>query len=195
MGPIMTATNQELNRQTQTTHQATIPSGLSDVAYIDGGACAAAGAMSISKWHALVKDGNPWINVFGRLANQPGRLNLSVPVYNPRPAGVIRNVSATHSLLEFFQANPDRYFTHAEILWRTKCSKRAIDWGLIYLKSQRLICCAPGGGCNPRYLHYRFAGGNQVKTQVSEAPATKGASKSSAAHQISAKTQRLVKEA
>lgn len=57
MGPIMTATNQELNRQTQTTHQATIPSGLSDVAYIDGGACAAAGAMSISKWHALVKDG------------------------------------------------------------------------------------------------------------------------------------------
>lgn len=34
-----------------------IPDGLLDVAYISGAECAAAGSMSISQWHALVKEG------------------------------------------------------------------------------------------------------------------------------------------
>ena len=57
MGPTMTKTALEFSRPTQAPCQVTIPSGLVDVAYIDGGACAAAAAMSISQWHAMVKDG------------------------------------------------------------------------------------------------------------------------------------------
>ena len=43
-------------RQSTATQQVSIPTGLIDFAYIDGAACAAAGAMSISQWHALVKE-------------------------------------------------------------------------------------------------------------------------------------------
>lgn len=52
----MTATTQESNKQIQATRKVAVPPGLVDVAYIDGAACAAAGAMSISQWLALVKD-------------------------------------------------------------------------------------------------------------------------------------------
>jgi predicted DNA-binding transcriptional regulator AlpA len=53
----MTTTTLEFSRSTQAPFQVTIPPGLVDVAYIDGGACAAAASMSISQWHTLVKDG------------------------------------------------------------------------------------------------------------------------------------------
>jgi len=52
----MTTTNQQVDRQTTAKQPASIPSGLIDFSYIDGADCAAAGAMSISQWHALVKD-------------------------------------------------------------------------------------------------------------------------------------------
>lgn len=43
-------------RQSTATQQVPIPTGLIDFAYIGGAACAAAGAMSVSQWHALVKE-------------------------------------------------------------------------------------------------------------------------------------------
>jgi predicted DNA-binding transcriptional regulator AlpA len=57
MGPQMNAITQESSRQIKVTRQVAIPPGLVDVAYIDGGECSAAAAMSLSQWHALVKDG------------------------------------------------------------------------------------------------------------------------------------------
>ena len=101
---------------------------------------------------------NPWAAQFAQLAKQSSRPALTARTYyNPRPAGVIRNGSATHALLDLFKAHPNRYFTHAEILWRTKCSKRAIDWALIYLKSQQLIKCVSDDGRNLRYFRYKLS--------------------------------------
>jgi predicted DNA-binding transcriptional regulator AlpA len=52
----MTAQITPNTRQSAAPQQGSIPAGLIDFAYIDGAACAAAGAMSISQWHALVKE-------------------------------------------------------------------------------------------------------------------------------------------
>ncbi len=135
---------------------------------------------------------NPWAAQFAQLTNPLSRQKPSAPVHNPRPPGVIRNGRATHVLWELFQAHPHRYFTHAEILWRTKRTKRAIDWALIYLRSQQLIDCASGNGGNVRYLRYRFIEGNHVKAQVSQATQTAGVSKTVDAQQIFATNHRLV---
>ena len=56
MGPAMTVQITQISRQSTGPKQGSIPAGLIDFAYIDGAACAAAGAMSISQWHALVKE-------------------------------------------------------------------------------------------------------------------------------------------
>jgi predicted DNA-binding transcriptional regulator AlpA len=52
----MTGLNPQIIRQSAASQQVSIPAGLVDFAYIDGAACAAAGAMSISQWQTLVKD-------------------------------------------------------------------------------------------------------------------------------------------
>ena len=52
----MTATKHQTNRSIIPREKASIPSGLMEFAYIDGASCAAAGAMSVSQWHALVKN-------------------------------------------------------------------------------------------------------------------------------------------
>lgn len=57
MGPRMTATTQESSRQIKSASHAGIPPALMDVAYVGGATCAAAGAMSLSQWHELVKAG------------------------------------------------------------------------------------------------------------------------------------------
>lgn len=53
----MTVISQQNFQPIQRLVQSAVPPGLVDVAYLDGGACAAAGAMSISQWLTLVKDG------------------------------------------------------------------------------------------------------------------------------------------
>lgn len=56
MGPEMTGQILSNIRQSAASQQASIPAGLVDFAYIDGAACAAAAAMSISQWQTLVKE-------------------------------------------------------------------------------------------------------------------------------------------
>lgn len=52
----MTAQITQNVRQSTASQQATIPAGLIEHAYVSGASCAAAGDMSISQWHALVKE-------------------------------------------------------------------------------------------------------------------------------------------
>ena len=52
----MTTSDKQAHRQVKAPEPASIPSGLIDFAYIDCAGCAAAGAMSVSQWHALVKN-------------------------------------------------------------------------------------------------------------------------------------------
>lgn len=89
-------------------------------------------------------------------ASNPGGLGLQVPRYNPRPAGVIRAGSATHAVLGYLRERCSHWLNHRQICSGTGCTSRAVDWGLIFLKSQGLIECASDDGRNPRYLRYRI---------------------------------------
>ena len=89
-------------------------------------------------------------------ARNPGGLGLQVPRYNPRPAGMIRAGSATNAVLLYLLWRRAAWLNHRQICAGTKCSSRAVDAGLIFLKSQGLIECTPDDGRNPRYLRYRI---------------------------------------
>lgn len=52
----MNSQTSQNTRRSTASQQGSIPAGLIDFAYIDGAACAAAGSMAISQWHALVKE-------------------------------------------------------------------------------------------------------------------------------------------
>lgn len=90
-----------------------------------------------------------------KLAELRGGLNLNNPRYNPRPAGVIREGGATDAVLVFLRKNPKRFYCHSEIKLATNRTKPAIDWALIFLKSQNLVECVSDEARNPLYLRYR----------------------------------------
>jgi hypothetical protein len=119
---------------------------------------------------------NPWDNVVGQLANRPGSLNLVVQKYNPKPAGVIRHGSTTHELLEHLQKAPARYFTHADLMYRLNCTRRALSWALIYLRSLGLVESFSDETRNARYLRYRLSGDSHAKPQISPTPQAGGVS-------------------
>lgn len=76
--------------------------------------------------------------------------------FNPRPAGVIRDGSATEEVLRFLRHNPKRFYCHHEIQSGTSRTKVSIDWALIYLRQQALIECVSDSYRNPRFLRYRI---------------------------------------
>lgn len=82
-------------------------------------------------------------------------LGLQAPRYNPRPAGVIREGSATAAVLDFFASRRGIFFTHAQIVKGTGRSAKSVDWALLFLRSQYLVECVPDEARNPRYLRYR----------------------------------------
>jgi hypothetical protein len=94
-----------------------------------------------------------WMAV--QLANTRGGLNLSMPRYNPRPAGVIRPGSATEVALQVLRAAHGQFLTHSQLLTRTGCTQKALSWALIYLKSQQLVETSCDESRNARYLRYR----------------------------------------
>lgn len=87
-------------------------------------------------------------------ANRRG-LALEVPRYNPRPAGVIREGSATEAVLTLMQRRPARWLTHREIVQETGRTAKGVDWALLYLRAQALVECVSDAHRNPRYLRYR----------------------------------------
>jgi hypothetical protein len=92
-----------------------------------------------------------------QLATHPGGLNLQIPRYNPRPAGVIRPGSATDRVLAIFQANPKQWLSHANLAWHTGLSHKPMSWALIYLQRQGLIEASTGDDeRNSRYCRYRI---------------------------------------
>jgi hypothetical protein len=91
------------------------------------------------------------------LLTQPGSLNLQIPRYNPRPAGVIRPGSSTERVLAIFKANPKLWLSHANLAWYTGLSHKPMSWALIYLQRQGLIEASTGDDeRNSRYCRYRF---------------------------------------
>jgi len=75
---------------------------------------------------------------------------------NPRPAGVIRNGSATHAVLACFQARPETFLTMAALQSQCAHSEKAINWALLFLRTQGLISAQRDAARNERYLRYRL---------------------------------------
>lgn len=76
--------------------------------------------------------------------------------YNPRPKGQIQDGSATEAVLSFFQANPKRSFTRAEVIAGTLRTPKAVNWALYYLASRSLVKATPDKSRNERYLRYKL---------------------------------------
>ena len=91
--------------------------------------------------------------------SQQGRnsLNLAVPRYNPRPAGVLQEGGAAKAVLSFLQAHPERFFTFSQIVTHTQRTPKSLDWACIFLRSLGHVECARDEGRNSRYLRYRVA--------------------------------------
>ncbi len=89
-----------------------------------------------------------------------GRQALEVaeprPHYNPKPAGVIRDGSATGAVLDWLVARkPGAWWTRGQIMAGTGRSEKAVNWALLYLRTQGRIECVPDGSRNPQYRRYR----------------------------------------
>lgn len=91
-----------------------------------------------------------------RAADGRRAMALTVPRYNPRPAGVIREGSATDAVLCTLRQRPGAWLTHAQILVLTQRGTKAICWALLYLKANGLVESAPDESRNARYQRYRL---------------------------------------
>lgn len=76
------------------------------------------------------------------------------PPFNPRPAGVIRDGSATDVVLAWLRQRRG-WHTHGEIAVGTGRGTKAVCWALMYLRAHSLIESVPDGQRNARYLRYR----------------------------------------
>jgi hypothetical protein len=109
-----------------------------------------------------------WAAHFSQLKSRPGPdagLKLTLPRFNPRPAGVIQPGSASEVVLKMLRDNPGRWFTHAEIVRATGRTQKGVDWALLYLKARSLISTTSDDGRNSRYLRYSVAKGKGSAAQ------------------------------
>jgi len=87
-----------------------------------------------------LSSGTAWLTqqLLGAAAKAPAAIQAGC--VNPRPPGVIRPGSATEAVLQLLRENPKRQFYRITIIQRTGCTRKAVDWALLYLKAQGLIC-------------------------------------------------------
>ena len=93
------------------------------------------------------------------VARQIGSLPGSEPrreQFNPRPAGWIQPGATTEAVLEYLTHNPGKY-TRAQIIAATGRTEKAVDWALIFLRSQGKIVALPDPR-HERYLRYTAKG-------------------------------------
>lgn len=99
-------------------------------------------------------------NELSKLAELRGGLNLNAARYNPRPAGVIRDGSASHVILAYLATRPARFVSCAELITGTGRTHAAVSWALVYLRSIGSIEAVSDASRNPRYNRYRLAKGS-----------------------------------
>lgn len=86
------------------------------------------------------------------LASAPSPL-IKPPRFNPRPPGVIRPGSTTDAVIRHLRAHGG-FQSHCQIVWATKRSGKAVDWALLFLRSQKLVRAVEDTSRNSRYLRY-----------------------------------------
>ncbi len=95
-----------------------------------------------------------------RKADGRTAMALEVPRYNPHPAGVIREGSASQAILAYLGAQqPGRFVPSAELIKATGRPHSAVSWSLVYLRGLGLVEVVPDGARNPRYNRYRLVRG------------------------------------
>jgi hypothetical protein len=77
----------------------------------------------------------------------------SQPRFNPRPPGVIREGSATWTVLNFLAVNPGKYWNCYQLCQRTGFSIKAVNHACLFLRKQELIQTCPDPR-NVKYLRY-----------------------------------------
>lgn len=79
--------------------------------------------------------------------------------HNPRPPGVVRPGSGTETLMRYMRQWPARWFMHSELVLALGRTKGEVDWALIYLCRQGLLCAhevaLPG---RKSAMRYRWSG-------------------------------------
>ncbi len=99
---------------------------------------------------------SPWALTIKQLS-VAGATRVERPrAINPRPAGVIRNGSATHAVLACFQARPGTFLTMQALKALCGHTDKAINWALLFLRTQGLISAQPDAARNERCLRYRL---------------------------------------
>lgn len=91
-------------------------------------------------------------------------LDLQVPRYNPRPAGVMREGGAAKDVLDLLTKNAGRWFTFNQILTGTGRTAKSLDWACIFLRSMGHVEFSKDDGRNSRYLRYRVPTKQGVST-------------------------------
>lgn len=94
-----------------------------------------------------------------RRADGRHALALEVPRYNPRPAGVIRDGSASDAVLSALRTRGGQWLTHAQVMAVSERGTKAVCWALLYLQAQGLIESTSDDSRNARYRRYRACKG------------------------------------
>lgn len=74
--------------------------------------------------------------------------------FNPNPPGTIQQGSATEAVFAFLLEST-RFFTHAQICFKTGKSHSAVSWALIKLRNRKRIEVIEDATRNSRYFRYR----------------------------------------
>lgn len=103
-----------------------------------------------------MESNSPWGSA---LLNQLTARSEAAPTrqhFNPRPPGILQAGSATQAVNAFFESQPDRFFTCAQIIRATGRTDKSVDWALRMLRSLGRLEMRPDDGRNDHYLKYRF---------------------------------------
>jgi len=98
---------------------------------------------------------NPWGQLFAVLAKQGNQGAARTQKFNPRPAGQLQPGGAPLAVLQFLQANPDRFFTFYQLRLATDRSLKSLDWACLGLRRMGYVETRVDPG-NSRYLQYKF---------------------------------------
>jgi hypothetical protein len=105
-----------------------------------------------------------WKSMVGHLASLQVEPDQEAKHFNPKPAGVIRQGSATEAVLQVLQGAQGQFLTHSQIQARTGRTQKALSWALLYLHSHGHIQRAPDDSRNGRY--YRYSAKHQGKCET-----------------------------
>lgn len=88
----------------------------------------------------------------------------SIRRFNPNPPNQFKENSITHDLFLIFTAHPSRFFAKHQLIELVEPSRpdikslyKAVDWGLIFLRSQGVVEAVIDSRRNSRYNRYRLS--------------------------------------